>query len=696
MKTAKKLFALLLTLAVLLTATGTLFVNADPPPEPVDEEELLVEFLQIIGLDETPAEAMAAMILPYQIAELTQVYDAIDYYMTENDVNLEIDSVPVDTQMVYTFVVTALLSKDPDMMDLLSEAIVSDLRPEGMGMLEEVYEAITEAGGGEELEVMGQIICGLASAYCSAVTEPLYLDILDEYELDDDDFMREHYAEFIRAIYFFYFENLAVLNPSLIEEIETSLNTVMNLMGLSALISNEMMKNEVGVVGQTINAVNSIFSSCVGGGIGPIGGGGCSGGGSSGGGVIGGGGCIGIGGNGGSAHFTDPTDPTDPATVDNSKLSLTLNGENMTTWSFSSRKAQLNVNVSAANKATWEATPSESWLTVDVGGSLLKKNILVISAARNDTGLERTATVTVQTETESDTYGLRTITVTQGVNYDLNELFDQPADVYNHELATLAMELSYAVYNPPPSFYTIPYTSWITKYQHDIDEIWDWGTAYQFDDGVSYLDEFAQNGLTSSVGHVIAHKNITVDNVERPLIVVGIRGTAHLLGWVTNFHALALPANDDLGFNGAASMVGQNLKDYIDGRNLEDPIVLITGHSKGGSVSNVLAHKLNNDDIQGLELNDSDVYAYTFATVQVGSNLQTNYTNIFNILNKYDTFTYLPSSLPLWDWENHGLSGRKAMDSETSKNMRPSHEMYTYIQWMEMNPNTVWSDYDPA
>ena len=75
--------------------------------------------------------------------------------------------------------------------------------------------------------------------------------------------------------------------------------------------------------------------------------------------------------------------------------------------------------------------------------------------------------------------------------------------------------------------------------------------------------------LASSVGHVIAHKNITVGNEPRPLVVVAIRGTAHIFGWITNLHALFASGSTDLGFNGAANMVGANLKDYIDGRNLE-------------------------------------------------------------------------------------------------------------------------------
>ena len=58
-------------------------------------------------------------------------------------------------------------------------------------------------------------------------------------------------------------------------------------------------------------------------------------------------------------------------------------------------------------------------------------------------------------------------------------------------------------------------------------------TAYgfQFDPALPLLDETTQPCLMYSVGHVFAHKNITVGGIERPLVVVAIRGTAHLPGW---------------------------------------------------------------------------------------------------------------------------------------------------------------------
>ena len=192
----------------------------------------------------------------------------------------------------------------------------------------------------------------------------------------------------------------------------------------------------------------------------------------------------------------------------------------------------------------------------------------------------------------------------------------------------------------------------------------------------------------SSVGHVIAHKNITVGNEPRPLVVVAIRGTAHIFGWITNIHAITASGNDDLGFNGAANMVGANLKDYIDGRNLEDPIVLITGHSKGASVSNVLADKLNRVEDAQLDITPSNVYAYTFATLNVSKKISTTYANIFNILNEHDFFVNL---LP--NWEKHGLDGIVSMDDMNRNNILTSHQMSIYMNWMEAQDSELtWVD----
>ena len=67
------------------------------------------------------------------------------------------------------------------------------------------------------------------------------------------------------------------------------------------------------------------------------------------------------------------------------------------------------------------------------------------------------------------------------------------------------------------------------------------------------------------------------------------------------------------------------------------------------------------------------------------------HTNVFNVLNKNDYFTHIPpivlpfispSSDP-YDWGRHGLDGRFSMDETQKINITPSHEMSTYMRWME-------------
>jgi len=137
-----------------------------------------------------------------------------------------------------------------------------------------------------------------------------------------------------------------------------------------------------------------------------------------------------------------------------------------------------------------------------------------------------------------------------------------------------------------------------------------------------------------------------------------------------------------------------------NGRNLKDenPIILITGHSKGAAVSNVLAHKLNAGKITGLENlkgnsggDSENVYAYTFATPNVGTDLGTSYTNIFNILNQYDMVPNYPAPIPpIWNWEKHGSNGKVSMDSIKEKdNFTDSHPMVIYMNWMEKKLNEM-------
>jgi len=72
-------------------------------------------------------------------------------------------------------------------------------------------------------------------------------------------------------------------------------------------------------------------------------------------------------------------------------------------------------------------------------------------------------------------------------------------------------------------------------------------------------------------------------------------------------------------------------------------IVLVTGHSLGAAVANLLAVGLN-DDPGDLNIGSGDIYAYTFGTPNVEKDIPTPvvHDNIFNMLNERDFVTWIP------------------------------------------------------
>ncbi len=76
------------------------------------------------------------------------------------------------------------------------------------------------------------------------------------------------------------------------------------------------------------------------------------------------------------------------------------------------------------------------------------------------------------------------------------------------------------------------------------------------------------------------------------------------------------------------------------------PQFLVTGHSRGAAVANVLGMLLT--ERYGAE----NVFAYTFATPRTVRGTYPVYENIFNIINPADLVTYLP--LPAWGFERYG------------------------------------------
>ncbi len=152
----------------------------------------------------------------------------------------------------------------------------------------------------------------------------------------------------------------------------------------------------------------------------------------------------------------------------------------------------------------------------------------------------------------------------------------------------------------------------------------------------------------NEVAATYATKKIIVDEEVKNLVAVVIRGT---LGeeWFSNFDV----GNDDgtfAGFSAAGVAVLREFVSYMDRMGLkgraEDNLLLITGHSRGGAVADLLADELMKYREGGMlyfeyaEL--EDIYCYTFAAPNTKKSAE-EYKNVYNMVNFEDLVARIPS-----------------------------------------------------
>lgn len=157
---------------------------------------------------------------------------------------------------------------------------------------------------------------------------------------------------------------------------------------------------------------------------------------------------------------------------------------------------------------------------------------------------------------------------------------------------------------------------------------------YNYDDG-------------NHVGYTIGY--VDTSNGER-IVLAAIRGSAGEIqdlgpDWRSNlFNVGPDSEHRHAGFNTAASEIYTILRRYVD-VSADNVRVVITGHSRGAAVGNLLAADL----IGKSGMDPAHVIAYNFAcpnTVTHNQHNGINCPNVFNICNTYD----IVPKVPMDDW----------------------------------------------
>lgn len=135
----------------------------------------------------------------------------------------------------------------------------------------------------------------------------------------------------------------------------------------------------------------------------------------------------------------------------------------------------------------------------------------------------------------------------------------------------------------------------------------------------------------------VGKKTMTVNGAERTVLLVAIRGT-NAGEWFSNMDFAPSQDNDTAfaeNFYLAAQDIYDDLKALLAAET--DPIILVSGHSRGAACANLLGLLLNTD--RGTR----DVYVYTFATpTTVRKTPEVDCSNIFNLINPADPVTATP------------------------------------------------------
>ncbi len=228
-------------------------------------------------------------------------------------------------------------------------------------------------------------------------------------------------------------------------------------------------------------------------------------------------------------------------------------------------------------------------------------------------------------------------------------LTDSPAADYNHALARVSCILASASYSAPGLFPEA------MQQCYDVLGIERGHMAFYYD--VDYNDPELGN---DQCAFSFAYRNVPDAGGTKTILYVVIRcnPTPGIPEWLSSFDVGITDGEArqyHKGFYRAAKQVESSLVQYLNENAIdaEKTSVLITGHSRGAAIANLLAAFVIDREL----FLPSHVYAYTFATPNVTTRLdatESRFASIWNICNGEDCVSLLPLKRKGWQYQKFG------------------------------------------
>ena len=188
---------------------------------------------------------------------------------------------------------------------------------------------------------------------------------------------------------------------------------------------------------------------------------------------------------------------------------------------------------------------------------------------------------------------------------------------------------------------------------------------------------------------VIGRKKVKYDGKDENVVMIIVRGTNGTHSeWTSNFDVGATTneytnatgnhkdwtnKENHKGFDVTANRVIREVEAYLSSKSIKSGAILITGHSRGAAVANLVGKHFQDKGSVGYYDKDKKSYrpfTYAFATPNTTTSSDVRkYKSIFNIVNEDDMIPYMP--LQKWGFRKYGnIESRSVKNSYEDKNNR--------------------------